>query len=254
MKAKKSLGQHFLTQPKLAQRMADAIISLPDVASILEVGPGKGILTQYLVKRPEDLYLVELDKDMLPILSTRFGDLTIHYGDFLKLNIIDFISGPFHLVGNFPYNISSQILFRMLDHRSQIPQMVGMFQKEVAQRISSDHGSKKYGILSVLMQAYYEVDYLFSVGPSSFSPPPKVNSGVIRLVRRNVPLVPPVYEKIFRRVVKMAFNQRRKMLRNSLKSILPPVLDNPIWQLRPEQLSVQDFANLAMNLISSQQE
>ncbi len=251
MKAKKSLGQHFLNQTRTARRIVDSIIQMPGVTSILEVGPGKGMLTQYLIERPEDLFLVELDKDLLNILRDRFNSVTIYSGDFLKLDLVEFIRGPFHLIGNFPYNISSQILFKMLDNRSQILQMVGMFQKEVAQRIASPPGSKRYGILSVLMQAYYRVDYLFSLGPSSFTPSPKVDSAVIRLVRLPEPLVPEAHTKSFRAIVKMAFNQRRKMLRNSLKSIMPDHSDASFWQRRPEQLSVQEFADLTANLISS---
>ena len=251
MKAKKSLGQHFLIQESIAERIARSILAQDQTEHILEVGAGHGMLTKYLLERPEQLSVVEIDRDVIPGLKARFKNLPVHEGDFLKLNLTTFMPKRFHLVGNFPYNISSQILFKMLDYRQQIPQLVGMFQREVAQRIASDHGSKKYGILSVLMQAFYDVEYLFTVKPGSFSPAPKVDSAVIRLVEKKAPLVQFDQEKSFRTVVKLAFGQRRKMLRNSLKPLLTPLTIGRFGHLRPEQLSVHDFANLNAILISS---
>ncbi len=253
MKAKKSLGQHFLNQSTIAQKIAQALLPLECVDQILEVGPGQGMLTQFLLDREEQLCTIELDRDMIPRLEARFDGLVVHQGDFLKLDLPSFLPGKFHLIGNFPYNISSQILFKMLDNKPQIPQMVGMFQREVAERIVSKHGSKRYGILSVLVQAFYDVEYLFSLGPSVFSPPPRVDSAVVRLRQKENPLVSETCEKPFRTLVKLAFGQRRKMLRNSLKSIAPDLTHHPVGQLRPEQLSVSDFAKLNSKLISSGQ-
>ncbi|NND34142.1 MAG: ribosomal RNA small subunit methyltransferase A [Saprospiraceae bacterium] len=255
MKAKKSLGQHFLIQPAIASRIANSLINMDGVEQVVEVGPGKGMLTQFLLELYPTLIMIETDRDMIELLSERFehqGKQIIH-ANFLKIDLKSLVKKPFSLIGNFPYNISSQILFKMLDNRPLIPQMVGMFQKEVAQRVASGHGSKTYGILSVLMQTFYTVEYLFSVAPGSFSPPPKVTSAVIRLVARPVQIEPSL-EKMLRNVVKLAFGQRRKMLRNSIKSlwtgILPP--DDPSLNKRPEQLSVTDFLELSRRLISLQ--
>lgn len=254
MKAKKSLGQHFLNQPSIAENIASSIISQPSLHRVLEVGPGKGMLTQFLLERYPDLVMIETDSDMVDILTKKFPEKKnqIIQADFLSCKLDQFFPGPFILVGNFPYNISSQILFKMLDYRKQIPQMVGMFQKEVAERIAAAHGSKTYGILSVLMQTFYKVEFLFSVSPQCFSPPPKVQSAVIRLTALPSADMDSVLEKKLRQVVKLAFNQRRKMLRNSLRSIWPTLLspDDPVLTLRPEQLSVNDFLELSRRLIS----
>ena len=258
MKAKKSLGQHFLTQTSVAERIALSIKPLDGINHVLEVGPGKGMLTQFLFKSQYHVTMVETDRDMIPNLEDTFGtqDTRILNANFLKADLDELMPGPFFLAGNFPYNISSQILFKMLANKDRIPQMVGMFQKEVAERIAAKHGSKTYGILSVLTQVYYDVEYLFSVKPGAFSPPPKVNSGVIRLIRR--PLrhrFSGAFEKKLRQVVKMSFNQRRKMIRNSLKSILPENFqdDKEFLTRRPEQMSKDDFIELTCILLSLEQ-
>jgi 16S rRNA (adenine1518-N6/adenine1519-N6)-dimethyltransferase len=247
VRPKKHLGQHFLKDKSVATRLAQSIDKeLSD--RILEIGPGTGVLTEELVALDKDLWLCELDMESIEYLRAHFPMLShkLIYGDFLKLPILNYIEAPFSLVGNFPYNISSQIVFKMLDHRNDIPEMVGMFQKEVADRIVSIHGNKVYGILSVLVQAYYEAEYLFTVEPDVFYPPPKVRSAVIRLKRRTEgdPQCSYSYLKAF---VKTAFNQRRKTLRNALKSLNfeRSLIPEEIWGLRAEQLSVEDFVRLA---------
>ncbi len=254
MKAKKSLGQHFLTQPSIAEKIAASILCASDNCSVVEVGPGKGMLTQFLLRRFPDLIMIETDRDMVEVLANRFPghqDQILH-ADFLKIPIASLFERPFYLVGNYPYNISSQILFKMLDSRESIPQMVGMFQKEVADRIAAGHGSKTYGILSVLLQTFYSVEILFTVSPQCFSPPPKVQSAVVRLVALENVQMEEAMERCFRMVVKLAFNQRRKMLRNSLRSIWPEHIpeEDPILTKRPEQLSVSDFLELSKRMIS----
>jgi len=252
MKAKKSLGQHFLNQPAIAEKIAASLIPMTGEFSVVEVGPGKGMLTQFLLKRYPNLLMIETDSDMIEYLHQIFPAFRdqITYADFLTVNLENFINGRFFLVGNFPYNISSQILFKMLDYHEQIPQMVGMFQKEVADRIASSHGSKTYGILSVLLQTFYRVELLFNVSSQCFSPPPKVRSAVVRLTLKEGVKIEPDIEKALRRVVKMSFNQRRKMLRNSLRSIWPQCIppDDPVLSKRPEQLSVDDFLELTRRL------
>lgn len=254
MKAKKSLGQHFLNQPSIAAKIASSIVPLDSPYKVVEIGPGKGMLTQFLLKEYPDLLMIETDLKMIEVLKDRFSghDSQIIHADFLKLNLPEHISGKFFLVGNFPYNISSQILFKMLENRTVVPQMVGMFQKEVAERISANHGNKTYGILSVLLQTFYRVELLFSVSPQCFSPPPKVQSAVVRLMAKENVLVEASTEKALKQVVKMAFNQRRKMLRNSLKSLWPGKIDSedPVLSKRPEHLSVADFLELTNRLIS----
>ena len=254
MKAKKSLGQHFLIQPSIAAKIASSIIPMDHPANVVEIGPGKGMLTQFLLKRYPDLLMIETDLRMIDLLKERFSDHVpqIIHADFLKLNLAEHIPGKFYLVGNFPYNISSQILFKMLENRAVVPQMVGMFQKEVAERISANHGNKTYGILSVLLQVFYQVELLFTVSPQCFSPPPKVQSAVVRLLARENVSIDAATEKALKHVVKLAFNQRRKMLRNSLKSIWPGQLDSedPVLNKRPEHLSVADFLELTNRLVS----
>ncbi len=257
VKAKKYLGQHFLTDDNIAKRIVDSLSEdAPNI--ILEIGAGMGVLTKFLVQNSAyDVNVVELDTESVVYLNKYYPQLQgkiIEY-DFLKLNLSDYFTQPFSLIGNFPYNISSQILFKVLDNKEQIPQVVGMFQKEVAQRVSASSGSKTYGILSVLLQAYYDVEYLFTVNENVFSPPPKVKSAVIRLTRKQN-LTIPCNEKLFFRVVKTSFNQRRKVLSNSLKSILLSVKpENEIFKKRPEQLSVQEFfvlTNEVENLLNTQ--
>lgn len=246
VRAKKYLGQHFLTDKNIAQRIAN---QLSDNAptTVLEIGAGMGMLTSFLLNNSKlDVYTVEIDKESVEYLQNNFPQLQnkIIQADFLKLNLAEYFSQPFAIIGNFPYNISSQILFKMLDNKHLIPELVGMFQKEVAQRIAAPHGSKTYGILSVLLQAYYNVEYLFTVHEHVFSPPPKVKSAVVRIQRKeNMDI--PCNEKLFFSVVKTAFNQRRKTLSNSLKSILLSLKPkNELFKKRPEQLSVNDFFTL----------
>ena len=246
VRAKKNLGQHFLTNQGIAARIANGFTeSAPAV--ILEIGPGMGILTRHLLRRPNaDVRVVEIDHESVCYLMAEMSELNgrIVEGDFLKLDLPAMFGQPISVAGNFPYNISSQILFKILENRQMIPQMVGMFQKEVAERVASKPGSKVYGILSVLLQAYYNIDYLFTVNECEFDPPPKVKSGVIRLTRNNVEHL-PCDEQLFAKIVKTGFNQRRKTLSNSLKPILGDrKCDQPVFQQRPEQLSVSEFVEL----------
>ena len=250
---KKHLGQHFLTDPSIAKRIVDALpVQAGD--SVLEIGPGTGILTGPLLEKDIELRPVEIDPESVAHLNQRWPELEdrIISGDFLKLDISAYIKGPFCIIGNFPYNISSQIFFRVLEHRDRIPVVVCMIQKEVAGRIVSPPGSREYGILSVLLQAYYNAESLFSVRPGSFFPPPKVTSTVIRLTR-NQRVSLPCDEDLFTRVVKTTFNQRRKMIRNSIKSILLNLGDDlDLLSRRPEQLGVAEFIELT-NWVASQQ-
>ncbi len=247
MKAKKSYGQHFLKETSIAQRIADSLIHTDLYEEVLEIGPGKGMLTQFLIDRPYALKAVEADPDMVNYLYREYPQLheNIIHQDILKLDLSKHFNGQFAVIGNFPYNISSQILFKIIDHKEQIPEMVGMFQKEVARRVASPPGSKAYGVISVLIQAWYEVEYLFGVSPGSFIPPPKVQSAVIRLVRRDKQEL-DCKVSLFRSVVKITFGQRRKMLRKSLRAFTkdPLLQENPFFQRRPETLSVQDFVNI----------
>lgn len=244
VKPKKHLGQHFLCDENIAKKIADAL-SFQGYHHVLEVGPGMGVLTKHLPH--SSLIAVELDAESVNYLDRNYPDLQVLQADFLK---IDLHQSPFGkswkgaVIGNFPYNISSQILFKVLEFRNCVPEVVGMFQKEVAERIAEKPGTKTYGILSVLVQAFYDVDYLFTVSEQVFDPPPNVKSAVIRL-KRNATLKLPCNEKLFFQVVKMAFNQRRKMLRVSLKSLLNgKETDADFMTKRPEQLSVQEFVML----------
>jgi 16S rRNA (adenine1518-N6/adenine1519-N6)-dimethyltransferase len=245
MKAKKSYGQHFLINESFAAQIASSLTQLSQYPNVLEIGPGKGFLTKYLHSQPIHLKMVEADVDMIRFLEKSFPDLkdNIIFLDFLKLKIEKVFDGnPFHIIGNFPYNISSQILIKMINHHELVPEMVGMFQKEVADRVIAPPGSKTYGVISVLVQAFYTGELLFYVGPENFNPPPKVNSAVIRLVRKTDTTL-GCNEKLFRNIVKSTFNQRRKMLRNTLKTFVQDesILGNPYFNQRPEQLSVADF-------------
>lgn len=246
MKAKKSYGQHFLTSEKIAEKIADAMQLPQEWKFVLEVGPGKGMLTKYLLQKQYPLIAIEADVDMVEYLKDHYPKLNVQFGDFLKFNFNEvFGNEPFGLIGNFPYNISSQIVFLMLEHKNQIPEMVGMFQKEVAERIVATPNGKEYGILSILAQAWYDTYYLFGVDKGNFNPPPKVQSAVVRLVRKkNMEL--GCDEKLFKNIVKQTFNQRRKMLRNTLKQFVndDQFLNNPMFTKRPENLSVQDFIQL----------
>ncbi|WP_299884808.1 16S rRNA (adenine(1518)-N(6)/adenine(1519)-N(6))-dimethyltransferase RsmA [uncultured Lacinutrix sp.] len=247
VKAKKFLGQHFLEDETIAKDIADTL-TLNGYKNILEIGPGMGVLTKYLLKKPVTTYVIEIDTESVEYLKNNYLNLAprILEKDFLKYNLNEtFKEEPLAIIGNFPYNISTQIVFKTLELRDQIPEFSGMFQKEVAKRICSKEGSKVYGILSVLTQAFYDAEYLFTVPPTVFNPPPKVDSGVLRLIRKdNYSL--PCNEKLFFRVVKQAFQQRRKTLRNSLKTfnLSDKLKANVIFGKRPEQLNVQAFIEL----------
>ena len=252
VRPKKNLGQHFLTDQNIARKIVDSLgTEIPDV---LEIGPGTGVLTQYLLQRNEiNLHVIEIDRESVAYLKQHFPQLiNIYEEDFLKAGIENRFSEKFNIIGNFPYNISSQIFFRILAVRNRVPEVVGMIQKEVAERIASKHGTKSYGILSVLLQAFYNIEYLFTVSEHVFLPPPKVKSAVIRLKRNSVESL-PCDEKLFTSVVKAAFNQRRKMLRNSLRNICEEVPEK-FAEKRPEQLSVSDFIEITQlieNLIKN---
>ena len=251
VKAKKSFGQHFLKDEEVCVNIAN-ILTGKGYENVLEIGPGMGVLTKHLLKRKENVRVVEVDNESVEYLMVNYPELNgrIIHADFLRIPIDEMFQEPFAVIGNFPYNISSQILFRIVDFRHLIPEAGGMFQKELAERVASPPGSKAYGVISVLIQAYYDIDYCFTVPPHVFDPPPKVDSGVIYLRRKeNYSL--PCDEKLFKKVVKQAFSQRRKTLSNALK----PFLVNPEWKsmdifkLRAERLSVSDFIDLT-NLFS----
>ncbi|WP_298287775.1 16S rRNA (adenine(1518)-N(6)/adenine(1519)-N(6))-dimethyltransferase RsmA [uncultured Lutibacter sp.] len=251
VKAKKHLGQHFLKDELIAQQIANSLTE-NGYQKILEIGPGMGVLTKYLLKKPLTTYVVEIDTESVEYLQNHYLNLTdrIISKDFLKINLEDFFGDEqLAIIGNFPYNISTQIVFKTLENRHQIPEFSGMFQKEVAQRIAEKEGSKTYGILSVLTQAFYDVEYLFTVPPTVFNPPPKVDSGVIRFIRKK-DFTLPVDEKLFFKVVKTAFQQRRKTLRNSLKTLnlSDSLREDSIFAKRPEQLSVNEFINLTSKI------
>lgn len=248
VRPKKFLGQHFLKDLQVAQDIADTVDTCPDIP-ILEVGPGMGVLTQFLIPKGRPLKVVELDFESVAYLKENFvqlGDNIIEQ-DFLKMDLNSLFDGkPFVLTGNYPYNISSQIFFKMLEYKDLIPCCTGMIQKEVAERIAAKPGNKTYGILSVLIQAWYRVEYLFTVHEHVFNPPPKVKSAVIRMTRNETQDL-GCNEKLFKQIVKTTFNQRRKTLRNSISPILDknsPLSADPLFNKRPEQLSVEDFIEL----------
>jgi len=245
---KKSLGQHFLKDETICKKIVEAVCE-SSFKNLVEVGPGAGAITKYLIEIPNiNFKAVELDDEKVEYLKLTFPilkDKIIHQ-DFLQITVP--FENDFTIVGNFPYNISTEILFKVLEWKTQVPAVIGMFQKEVAERVAANYGNKSYGIISVLIQAYYDVEYLFDVPPTSFNPPPKVNSGVIRLTRKDKPLEFSSHKK-FVALVKAAFNQRRKMLRNPLKGMfVPEVLQEPIFTKRAEQLSIQDFADLTYKM------
>ncbi|CAZ96285.1 16S rRNA (adenine(1518)-N(6)/adenine(1519)-N(6))-dimethyltransferase RsmA [Zobellia galactanivorans] len=260
VKAKKHLGQHFLKDEEIAKKIADTL-SLEGYRNVVEIGPGTGVLTKHLLLRDMNLVAMDLDADSIVYLNHSFplehpkamagkGSLQVVEADFLKYDLSDvFGNEPFAITGNFPYNISTQIVFKMLELKEQVPEFSGMFQKEVAQRICEGEGNKTYGILSVLVQAYYDAEYLFAVPPQVFDPPPKVQSGVLRLVRKK-DFTLDCDEKLFFRVVKAAFNQRRKTIRNSLKTfdLSPELKGDTLFDQRPEQLSVNDFIALTKKI------
>lgn len=256
VKAKKALGQHFLTDLPTAEKIAETISGKelsqacgPEKGNlwgnlpVVEVGPGMGVLTDFLVAEGREVTAIEIDHESVEYLGKYKKEIKVMEGDFLRLDLDEITSGEIALIGNYPYNISSQIFFRALEYKEKIPVIAGMLQKEVAERICSRPGSKVYGILSVLLQAWYDCEYLFTVEPGVFSPPPKVRSGVLRLTRNSRTCL-GVDEKKFKTIVKTAFGQRRKTLRNSLAGMIhagSPLLDDPILKERPERLSVEQF-------------
>ncbi len=247
IRAKKSYGQHFLTNEDIARRIAEALTLDEGKPQVLEVGPGQGFLTKYLLEKNIELRVVEADHDMVDYLHKNYVQLhgKVIAEDFMKMDFREaFPQNEFSIIGNFPYNISSQIVFKMLDHLERIPELVGMFQKEMAERIIASPGGKDYGVISVLTQAYYEGEYLFSVSNQHFNPPPKVQSGVIRLSRKKEGI--DCDPKLFRRIVKQAFSQRRKMLRNTLKPFFENdyLMADEYFMKRPETLSVEEFVAL----------
>lgn len=250
VRAKKHLGQHFLKDKGVSRKIAQQFKHHRDCKVALEIGPGMGALTEFLLEDPEtELWVMDVDKESIDYLQVHFPQLEnrILFSDFLKTDPTTFFGDqPFAVLGNFPYNISSQILFRCIEFRNQIPEIMGMFQKEVAERVAEKPGTKTYGILSVLLQTYYDIEYCFTVSEQVFDPPPKVKSGVIRCTRNSRTSL-PCDEKLFKQVVKMSFNQRRKTIRNSIKALLPAAYpENPTLQLRPERLSVEDFIELTL--------
>lgn len=243
---KKSLGQHFLKDENMLQKISDAIGDLGPYATVVEIGPGAGALTKYLLQhKHHDFYVVELDDRWAAHLQQSHPALRgkIIHRDFLQTDL-SFMKHPTHVVGNFPYNISSQIVFKIIEEREKVERMTGMFQKEVALRIAAKHGSKDYGVLSVLTQAYYDCNYLFDVPPDCFTPPPKIMSGIIQITRKKT--APACDEVLMKKVVKAAFNQRRKTMRNSLKEFIAgkSIAANEVFNLRPEQLSLERFYEL----------
>lgn len=254
VRAKKHLGQHFLKDEKIAEDIVKSLKHVSSYKKVLEVGPGMGVLTKYLLKESAyETHIIDIDRESIAYLKQNYPALEnrIIEGDFLKLDFRGlFNDEPFAVIGNFPYNISTEILFTVLDHKNQVPEVVGMFQKEVAERIAAKPRNKTYGITSVLLQAFYDIDYLFTVDETVFNPPPRVKSAVIRLTRNAVQQL-DCDEKLFKQVVKAGFNQRRKTLRNSIKAfkLKPEFLDHKYLTQRAEELSVSDFVALT-NMVS----
>jgi 16S rRNA (adenine1518-N6/adenine1519-N6)-dimethyltransferase len=244
VKAKKFLGQHFLTDENIAAKIVESLS--PDTIHILEIGPGMGVLTKYLIAKPDkDFHVVEIDRESVAYLHDHYPTLDIIEGDFLRYDLSTLFHDSFSIIGNFPYNISSQILFKVFDNRDSVTEVVGMFQKEVAERVAAGPGSKTYGILSVLLSAFYNIEYLFTVHEHVFNPPPKVKSAVIRLTRNDVKHL-ECDEKLFVQLVKAGFNQRRKTLRNALRQLNLPIenIGEGILAKRAEQLSVEQFIDI----------
>lgn len=250
VKAKKFLGQHFLTDEKIAERIVESLS--PETNHVLEIGPGMGVLTKYLIKKEElDFHVVEIDRESVAYLHDHYPTLDVIEGDFLQYDLTSLFQDTFSIIGNFPYNISSQILFKVFDNRDRVTEVVGMFQKEVAERVAAGPGSKTYGILSVLLSAFYNIEYLFTVNENVFNPPPKVKSAVIRLKRNDVKGL-ECDEKLFTQVVKAGFNQRRKTLRNALRQLNMPLdkISEEILAKRAEQLSVAQFIEITKTIES----
>lgn len=255
VRAKKHLGQHFLTDKNIASKIVDSLNPAIGFSQVLEVGPGMGILSDFLLQKPDyQTWLIDIDTESYEFLQKKYPQLgqRLLNADFLELDFAKTFDGPVGVIGNFPYNISSQILFNILDNRHQVPQAVGMFQKEVAERCTAKAGSKEYGILSVFLQAYYKVEYLFTVKAGVFNPPPKVLSAVIRLTRNETEAL-DCDEKLFWQVVKAGFNQRRKTLRNALSAYInkEKMADEPMLELRAERLTVKDFVELTNKIVAN---
>ncbi len=255
VRAKKHLGQHFLTDKNIAAKIVESLRPANRYNQVLEVGPGMGILSDFLLQKSEyEVSMIDIDTESFDYLKKKYPQLgsRLINADFLEMDFAAFFTGPFAIIGNFPYNISSQILFKVLDNRSQVIEVVGMFQKEVAERCTSKPGSKEYGILSVFLQAYYKVEYLFTVKAGVFNPPPKVLSAVIRLTRNETEHL-NCDEKLFWQVVKAGFNQRRKTLRNALSSLInkEKMTDEPLLDLRAERLGVEDFVRLTNEITAN---
>ncbi len=248
VKAKKHLGQHFLNDTTIAKKIVESLLEKDKETQIIEIGPGTGVLTQYLINEVDNFLALDVDTESVDYLKTTYPlkKEKILVADFLQIDIRKLAGNKFNVIGNFPYNISSQIMFKVLEHKHDVNIVVGMFQKEVAERLAEKPGTKTYGILSVLLQAFYDIEYLFTVGPEVFTPPPRVNSAVIRLVRNERKEL-DCDEKLFFRVVKTCFNQRRKMIRNSVQPLLGNRdLTHPYFEKRPEQLSVEQFMELTI--------
>lgn len=248
VKAKKFLGQHFLTDENIAERIVESLS--PDAQRLLEIGPGMGVLTKYLIKKDGlDFHVVEIDRESVAYLHDHYPTLDVIEGDFLRMDLTALFHGCFSIIGNFPYNISSQILFKVYDNRENVTEVVGMFQKEVAERVAAKPGNKTYGILSVLLSAFYDIEYLFTVNEHVFNPPPKVKSAVIRLRRNDVKGL-ECDEKLFVQVVKAGFNQRRKTLRNALRQLNLPLdrISEEILAKRAEQLTVTQFIEITKTI------
>jgi 16S rRNA (adenine1518-N6/adenine1519-N6)-dimethyltransferase len=248
IRAKKHLGQHFLNDDNIAKKIVDALLECNNGLPVVEIGPGTGVLTKHLLPElKKDFFALDVDHESIAYLKVHYPDAAdqIYYADFLEFDISTIIKGKFNVIGNFPYNISSQIMFKVLENRNNVECVVGMFQKEVAQRIAEKPGTKTYGILSVFLQAFYDIEYLFTVNENVFTPPPKVKSAVIRL-KRNERKALTCNEDLFIKIIKATFNQRRKTIRNSIRAVvnIPDEELTPIFQKRPEQLSVEQFIEL----------
>lgn len=248
IRAKKHLGQHFLNDENIAKKIVDAFLEYNHGVPAIEVGPGTGVLSKYLIPElKNNFFALDVDRDSVPYLKEKYPEVAhqIYLADFLEFDVSTIISGKYNVVGNFPYNISSQIMFNVLENRNKVDCVVGMFQKEVAQRIAEKPGSKVYGILSVFLQAFYDIEYLFTVNENAFTPPPKVKSAVIRL-KRNERKALSCNEELFIKIIKATFNQRRKTIRNSIRAVvnIPDEELTPLFQKRPEQLSVEQFIEL----------
>lgn len=252
VRAKKKLGQHFLTDENTVQKIVDAILE-EDAQEILEIGPGMGVLSEHLYKNCKKFKAVEIDLESVEFLAHKYPDMEVVSGDFLKLNLKELINDNTFIVGNFPYNISSQIFFKLIENRDRVPMLLGMIQKEVAERIREKEGTKVYGILSVLLQTYYDVEYLFTVHENVFTPPPKVKSAVVKLTR-NQRATLDCDEKLYFRLIKESFGQRRKMLRSSLRQHIGDMPDCRFLTERPEQLSVEDFIELTKSVEAKNKE